>query len=107
MPPLLATWTAQTAIGSNARGPPFDNAQSRLTTHEGYVVRHYRLHQPFQCQRPDFFEQRYPFDRHGNTLAKQYLSVLGLGTKPCRDVANGANCGVARPLGKADLPEGR
>ena len=73
---------------------------------ERHVVRDYWLRQPFQGQRTDFFESRCPFDRHGNALAKQYLSVLGLSTQRGGDIADGANCGVARPLGKADLPEG-
>ena len=87
---------------SNTLWTPFDNAQRRLTSCEGYIVRHYRLRQPFQRQRPDFFKRRCPFDRHGDALAQQYLSVLGLGTQPCRNVADGANRGVpdrsAKPI---------
>src|SRR6516165_10064636 len=92
---------------SNTLWTPFDNTERRLTGRERHVVRDYWLRQPFKGQRTDFFESRCPFDRHGNALAKQYLSVLGLGTQPGGDIADGANCGVARPLGKADLPQRR
>src|SRR5215831_368055 len=92
---------------SNTLWPPFDNTERRLAGHERHVVRDYWLRQPFQGQGTDFFERRCPFDRHGNALAKQYLSILGIGTQPSGDIADGANSGVARPLGKADLPEGR
>ena len=86
---------------------PFDNTESRLAGRERHVVRDYRLRQPFQGQRTDFFESRCPFDRYGNALAKQYLSVLGLGAQPGGDVADGANRGVAGALGKPDPPQRR
>src|SRR5690349_5813811 len=72
---------------SNTLWAPFDNTERRLAGHERHVVRDYWLRQPFQGQRTDFFERRCPFDRHGNALAKQYLSILGLGTQPSGDIA--------------------
>jgi len=92
---------------SNTLWTPFDNTESRLAGRERHVVRDYWLRQPFQGQRTDFFESRCPFDRYGNALAKQYLSVLGLGAQPGGDVADGANCGVAGALGKPDPPQRR
>ena len=72
-----------------------------------YIERHHRLRQPLQGQRTNLFECRCLFDRHGNALAKQYLTVLGLGAQPCGDVADGANRGVAGALGKPDPPQRR
>ena len=83
---------------------PFDNTESRLAGRERDVGRDYWLRQPFQGQRTDFFERRCPFDRHGDALAKQYLSVLGLGTQPGGDIADGANCGVADRSAKPICP---
>ena len=95
------------AIRSSIRCPSFDNAESGLTTYERHVEGHYRLGEALEGERTNLFGCEASPQRDIDALTEQNLAVLGLSAQPGGDIAHGANCGVARPLGKADLPEGR
>src|SRR5947207_15677229 len=85
----------------------FDNTEGRLGGRERHVVGHYRLGEPFEGERADFFERCRPFDRDGDTLSDEDLPVLGLSAKPRGEIAHGADRGVAGAFREADLAEGR
>ena len=74
---------------------------------ERHVVGHYRLGQPFQRERADFFERYGLLDRDRYSLSDKDLSILGLSAKPRGEITHGADRGIAGAFGKADLAEGR
>ena len=74
---------------------------------ERHVVGHYRLRQPFQRERADFFERYGLLDRDGYSLSDKDLTVRGLSAKTRGEIANGADRGIAGALCKADLTERR
>jgi hypothetical protein len=73
----------------------------------GNVKGHYRLGQPFEGKRADFFKRYGLLDRDGYALSDKDLSVLGLSAKPRSEIAHGADRGRAGAFRKADLTEGR
>ena len=74
---------------------------------ERHVVGHYRLGQPFQRERSDFFERYGILDRDGHSLSDKDLPILGLSAKTRGEIAHGADRGIAGPFGKPDLAERR
>src|SRR5215467_3504797 len=86
---------------------PVDNAERRLADRERHVVGDDWLGETLQGERPNLFSRYASFERHVNALTKQNLTVLGLATKPCRNIAHGADRRVAGALGKSDLAQGR
>src|SRR5256885_13967853 len=89
---------------SNVMWTAFDNTEGRLGGRERHVVGHYRLGEPFEGERADFFERCRPFDCDGDTLSDEDLPVLGLSAKPGGEIAHGADCGIAGAVSKTDLP---
>src|SRR6516164_9084312 len=86
---------------------PVDNAENRLASRERHVVGNDRLGETLQDKRAKLFSRYASFERHVDALTEQNLAVLGLAAEPCCDIAHGANRGVAGPLGKSDLAQGR
>jgi hypothetical protein len=78
-----------------------------LDGHERHVVGHYRLGQPFQRERADFFERYGLLDRDGHSLPDKDLTVLGLSAKTRGEIAHGADRCIAGAFRKADLTERR
>src|SRR5262249_15246284 len=85
----------------------FDYTEGRLGGRERHVVGHYRLGQPFQSERADFFERYGLLDRDSHSLSDKDLTVLGLSAKTRGEIAHGPDRGIAGAVGKADLAEGR
>src|SRR5262249_35292961 len=97
---LSGSWSATArSPRSRRRGIPANGC--------GNVKGHYRLGQPFQGKRPDFFERYALFDRDGDALSDQDLSVLGLSAKTRSEIAHGADRGIPGAFRKTDLAEGR
>ena len=106
--PVSSSLAGLVAFGwSSVRDAPFDNAKSRLIAYDRHVVGHYRLGQPFQRERADFFERYGLLDRDGHSLSDKDLTVLGLCAKTRGEIAHGADRRIAGAFRKADLTERR
>jgi len=89
----------------NRSSVTFDNSQSWLVGRERHIESGYRLAETFQFQAAEVFHRNCVFYCGGDPTADQDLTILGLGAEPSGQVAHRSNCGVARSLGKADLPQ--
>ena len=87
---------------SNVLWASFDDTEGGWGHRERHIEGGYRLGETFQSKLADFFERRRPFDRDGDRLSEQDLSILGLSAQPRGEIANSADCGIpdrsAKPI---------
>ena len=70
---------------------------------EWHVVGYYRLGEALEGERAKVFSCDASPQRDIDALTEQNLTVLGLSAEPGRNIAHGADRGVARAFEEADL----
>src|SRR5881394_240229 len=103
----LRSFGIQQRPRSNALWAAFDNTEGRLRGRERHIVGHNRLGKAFQGDRANLFSCDASFERDVDALAEQDLTVPGLTAEPSRNIAHGADRGIAGSFGEADLTQRR
>src|SRR5689334_16255459 len=84
---------------------PFNNTESWLGDREWNIVGHYRLGEALEGDWPKLFSCDTSLECDVDALAEQNLAVLGLSAEPGRNIAHGADRGVAGAFGEPYLAQ--